>query len=91
MFYNFCLCFKSFADSQTIAQPFNLVGAPGLKVSSQVDRYLSKKMPPCQVYSFMPGVVIELTTSALQGLSERTAKPWDRLGKSYSITPPVDK
>lgn len=38
----------------------------------------------------MPGVVIELTTSALQGLSERTAKRWDRLGRSYSITLLVD-
>lgn len=45
-------------------------------------------MSSCQVYSFMPGVVIELTTSALQGLSERTAKCWDTSGKSYSITLP---
>lgn len=59
------LCFKSFTDSQMAAQPVNLVGASGLRVSSQVDRYLSKKMSSCQVYSFMPGVVIELTTSAL--------------------------
>lgn len=66
MFNCFYLCFKSFAVSQTAGQPVNLPGASGLKVSSQVDAYLSQ-MSLCHAYLFMPGVVIELTTSALAG------------------------
>lgn len=50
--WSFCL--KSFADLQTIVPPFNLVGAPGLRVSSQVDRYLSKRCHRAKcIHSFL--------------------------------------
>lgn len=81
----FCLYFKSFADSQTIVRPVNLLGASGGKSVVSSRQIFIWKMSLCQVYSFMPGVVIELTTSALQGLTERTPKCLERLGKSYSF------
>lgn len=84
-FNQFCLYFKSFADSQTIVRPVNLAGASGRKSVVSSRQIFIWKMSLCQVYSFMPGVVIELTTSALKGLSERTAKCLERLGKSYSF------
>lgn len=76
MFNYFRLCFKPFAVSQTVGQPVNLPAALGLKVSSQVDAYLSQKchVPSVFIHARCCNRVDNICTRGV--LSGRAAKAW---------------